>query len=157
MLPNYLWVILIRTRTCIFHGKNFNLKWIINQYSCRRVIFRNILCILKSVISLRMWYILLHSAVIICSLLYTRKMFIISTTKKLVLLYVGENVLSFRFFLVRYLENLWKPFIKTSCWNHQCFVMRCILVQTSTKGRVHDKKDKGFTDLELKQIMMSTS
>lgn len=135
MLPNYLWVILIRTRTCIFHGKNFNLKWIINQYSCRRVIFRNILCILKSVISLRMWYILLHSAVIICSLLYTRKMFIISTTKKLVLLYVGENVLSFRFFLVRYLENLWKPFIKTSCWNHQCFVMRCILVQTSTKGR----------------------
>lgn len=135
MLPNYLWVILIRTRTCIFHGKNFNLKWIINQYSCRKVIFRNILCILKSVISLRMWYILLHSAVIICSLLYTRKMFIISTKKKLVLLYVGENVLSFRFFLVRYLENLWKPFIKTSCWNHQCFVMRCILVQTSTKGR----------------------
>lgn len=135
MLPNYLWVILIRTRTCIFHGKNFNLKWIINQYSCRKVIFRNILCILKSVISLRMWYILLHSAVIICSLLYTRKMFIISTTKKLVFLYVGENVLSFRFFLVRYLENLWKPFIKTSCWNHQCFVMRCILVQTSTKGR----------------------
>lgn len=135
MLPNYLWVILIRTRTCIFHGKNFNLKWIINQYSCRKVIFRNILCILKSVISLRMWYILLHSAVIICSLLYTRKMFHYFNNKKLVFLYVGENVLSFRFFLVRYLENLWKPFIKTSCWNHQCFVMRCILVQTSTKGR----------------------
>lgn len=135
MLPNYLWVILIRTKTCIFHGKNFNLKWIINQYSCRKVIFRNILCILKSVISLRMWYILLHSAVIICSLLYTRKMFHYFNNKKLVFLYVGENVLSFRFFLVRYLENLWKPFIKTSCWNHQCFVMRCILVQTSTKGR----------------------
>lgn len=137
MLPNYLWVILIRTRTCIFHGKNFNLKWIINQYSCRKVIFRNILCILKSVISLRMWYILLHSAVIICSLLYrayTKNVHYFNN-KKLVFLYVGENVLSFRFFLVRYLENLWKPFIKTSCWNHQCFVMRCILVQTSTKGR----------------------
>lgn len=140
MLPNYLWVILIRTRTCTFHGKNFNLKWIINQYSCRKVIFRNILCILKSVISLRMWYILLHSAVIICSLLYTRKMFHYFNNKKLVFLYVGENVLSFRFFLVRYLENLWKPFIKTSCWNHQCFVMRCILVQTSTKGRGPQQK-----------------
>lgn len=81
MLPNYLWVILIRTRTCIVHGKNFNLKWIINTFSCRKVIFRNILCIPKSVISLRMWYILLHSAVIICSLLYTRKMFIISKQK----------------------------------------------------------------------------
>lgn len=133
MLPNYLWVILIRTRTCIFHGKNFNLKWIINQYSCRKVIFRNILCILKSVISLRM-YITAQCSNYMQSALYTKNVHYFNN-KKLVFLYVGENVLSFRFFLVRYLENLWKPFIKTSCWNHQCFVMRCILVQTSTKGR----------------------
>lgn len=157
MLPNYLWVILIRTRTCIFHGKNFNLKWIINQYSCRKVIsskhfvYSQICHIIKDVV-----YITAQCSNYMQSALYTKNVHYFNN-KKLVLLYVGENVLSFRFFLVRYLENLWKPFIKTSCWNHQCFVMRCILVQTSTKGRVNDKKDKGFTDLELKQIMMSTS